>query len=88
MKIEIVSATNEDHRDAIAIYVNGERVMNFYDGEPEDNSLCRNFGDIYGIGELIDRVIQAERSGDGVELIEKELPSWDAIHEYEAECSK
>ena len=65
MKVEMFSATygNED-RDALIIQIDGKTVFSAFDGEPEDNSLCRNFGDCFGIGDLMKQAYDAGKLDD------------------------
>ena len=44
-----------DYCSAYTIDIDGKKVFQVYDGEPEDNNLFRNFSDIYGIPEIIYR---------------------------------
>lgn len=67
MRIRFISAPeNDDCRDRVVIEVNGKDYMSFYDGEPEDNNLCRNFNDIYSIPNLITLVLLASKSGEEI----------------------
>lgn len=77
MRIEIVQRTSEEKskcedREALVIRVNGKDFMSFYDGEPEDNTLSRNFSDIFRIEELINNVIEALKDGELVVISNSE----------------
>lgn len=83
MLIQCISAQNkEDYRRAFVVAINGKSFLNFVDGEPEDNSISRNFNDILSIDSLIERVIKARDSGESVE-IKKEKMSWEDIFELD-----
>ena len=69
MKVEIFSATEEnDYRDALIIQIDGKTEFSAFDGEPEDNSLCRNFGDCFGISDLIKKGYEAGLKGESFTL--------------------
>lgn len=83
MLIQCISAQNErDCRNAFVVAVNGKSFLNFVDGEPEDNSISRNFSDVSSIGSLIERVVKARDSGESVE-IRNEKMSWEDIFELD-----
>ena len=52
------------HRQGIEILFNNKEVFGAYDGESEDNSMCRNFNAIFKIGDLFHRVYLAGRNGE------------------------
>lgn len=62
-----------DYQDFYRIFVDGKRVASFHDGEPEDNTLSRNFNDCFSIGSLMKRAWQAGKDGEEFTLEEKEL---------------
>lgn len=83
MVIQCISAQNKrDFRNAFVVVVNGKSFLNFVDGEPEDNSISRNFNDILNIGSLIERAIKARDSGESVEIKNEEM-SWEDIFELD-----
>lgn len=70
MKVEIYDKENSYdefryHYDIVA----GDMVLSFSDGEPEDNTLSRNFSDVYSIPKLIEMAYQAGKSGEELEII-------------------
>ena len=75
MKITITSLTKKglkdrDYRDVVKISVEGGPTLEFFDGEPEDNNMGRNFNDVYQIGELLNKVYQAGKLDEGFEFDE------------------
>ncbi len=54
MKIVMQTCNLEDGRSAVRITVDGDVKVECCDGEPEDNSLCRNYADIYSIPALME----------------------------------
>ena len=64
MIIKIRSCTLPDYREAYRISLNEEKEMEFIDGEPEDNTLARNFCDIYNIVDFFKLVYAAGQNGD------------------------
>jgi hypothetical protein len=64
MHIKEYSWENDDYRSFLKIYVNDKLAARFYDGEPEDNSLCRNFSDCYSITDLMKRAYDAGKNGE------------------------
>lgn len=78
MKVEVLTydpktADLRDHCDGIEIHVNGKRVFGAYDGEPEDNNLCRNFNECYNIDTLMQMAYEAGRAGESFEIVSGEL---------------
>lgn len=53
-----------DYRDAYAISVNGEMLIEFWDGEPEDANLARDFGDCFSIVDLMRLAYEAGKKGE------------------------
>jgi len=81
MKVEIFNATDKmDYRDALIIQVDGKIAFSAFDGEPEDNSLCRNFGDCFNIGVLMEQAYFAGADKEGFEITNKEL-TWEEMCE-------
>ena len=67
MKIEVKNidgSEDNDYRDAISFEVNGKRMLTFRDGEPEDNSLCRNFNDVFSIAGVVKLAYEAGNAGE------------------------
>jgi hypothetical protein len=53
-----------DYRNALELHVNNKIVFSVYDGEPEDNTLSRNFSDCYGIIDLIEMAHTAGKNNE------------------------
>ena len=45
--------------NGITIKVDGKRMFDVYDGEPEDNTLARNFCDCYSVVDLMKLAYEA-----------------------------
>jgi hypothetical protein len=74
MKIEIESIQGED-RDSYIINAYDENAkklveLSFFDGEPEDNALCRNFNDVYKIERLVKYVYEAGLRNEKLDIID------------------
>jgi hypothetical protein len=80
MKVEIIHRSESrveecDYRSALDLTViSGDNVVHidFYDGEPEDNSMSRNFSSIYSIAEIIKVAHQAGLDGQPLEVSEED----------------
>jgi hypothetical protein len=57
-----------DYCGKFVLKIDGKKFMSFYDGEPEDSNLGRNFNDVFSIPELIQRVYDAGKSGEVLEI--------------------
>ena len=55
---------NRDYRDAMEILIDGESKFSVHDGEPEDNSLGRNFNDCWKIADLLKMAFEAGKNGE------------------------
>lgn len=67
MHVEICDEELDDYRQHYAIEVTvGDTIttLDFHDGEPEDNNLCRNFSNVYAIPELIELAYKAGLAGE------------------------
>ncbi len=81
MKVEMFSAKDEyQYRNALIIQIDGKTVFSAFDGEPEDNSLCRNFSDCFGIGDLMQQAYMAGADKDVLEIKNKDI-TWDELFE-------
>ena len=76
MKVVMKTEELNDCRSHVEISVDGEVKVDCYDGEPEDNTLCRNFADIYSIPELMEMAYNAGFY-DGGEGTQSRLPHFD-----------
>lgn len=75
--VEKTAMDESDYRSAVVISF-GDKSLSFYDGEPEDANLSRDFSDIYHISSLIDLAYEAGKKGEEIEFI-YETVSWDEI---------
>lgn len=78
MKITHKTYTEEklearDYRDAVEIHIDGKRVFSVYDGELEDNSIGRNFNDVFKIPNLMKTAFNAGKNGEELEVEMLEL---------------
>ena len=70
MKIEITQVeflTDDDYVEILTIDA-GDIKLEFGDSPPEDNTLKRNFQDVYKIEELIKKAYEAGKNGEDLEL--------------------
>jgi len=73
MKITCTSKTDDEFREKFKIKLESNektQELSFCDGEPEDNSIGRNFNDIYSIPQLIVLAYNAGVNGEPIELID------------------
>ena len=77
MKVTANCFRNEDWREFLDIKIDGKTVFSVHDGEPEDNSLCRNFRDCKMITSLMKLAYEAGKRGNDFSV---EITS---IEEYE-----
>ena len=73
MKLNVIYLSEDfpEYRDGISIKLetNSEKShLKFLDGEPEDNSLSRNFNDVYSIPDLLIQAYEAGKSGEELRL--------------------
>jgi len=64
MKVTIYTWERDDYRDFLEIHIDGVRVFFVHDGEPEDNTLTRNFNDCHCIGALMQTAFAAGKLGE------------------------
>ncbi len=58
----------DDHRKCVDIVATGCPELSFCDGEPEDNTLGRNFNGVYSIVELMRAAHEAGKRGEPFEI--------------------
>lgn len=73
MKITVVTPNDEqfadnDFRYSYEIRIDGTRMFSVWDGEPEDNTIGRNFNDVVSIPELLRRAWEAGKAGESFEV--------------------
>lgn len=73
MKVEVITTELGDDRLKLIIKVDDKREACFIDGEPEDNSLCRNFNDCFNISNLMHIAYEAGKNGEKFELTETDI---------------
>ena len=59
---------DNDYQDSMSISIDGEKVFAAHDGEPEDNTLSRNFNDCYKIIDIIRKAYDAGKAGESIEF--------------------
>lgn len=69
MKIELKVEELDDCRQCVTLLVDDSEIACFCDGEPEDNTIARNFNDILKIGDLMRLAYQAGVEGLGLEVV-------------------
>lgn len=82
MKIKVTTwsdemVSNNDYRGSLEIEVNGEKMFNFQDGEPEDANLGRDFNDCFNIVRAMKLAWQAGKDGEGFDVVEREIDDWE-----------
>ena len=76
--MEITIRTGEatednDWKESYEILVDGKSVFSVSDGEPEDNALCRNFGDVYNLPEIFKKIHYSSMNGEILEFIKEKV---------------
>lgn len=67
MKIK-ETVTSDDDGMTIIIEIDDKGVFTAHDGEPEDNTLGRNFNDCLKIVELLKQAYEAGKRGEAFDL--------------------
>lgn len=78
MKITVKTLSEEavadyDYRNYLSVSVDGKEEVSFFDGEPEDSNLSRDFSGCYSIPELMRKAYMAGVRGDGFEIEDVEV---------------
>lgn len=78
MKVEIKSLSEQvlekrDYCDVCIILINGIKKFDAYDGEPEDNTLSRNFSDCWSIPSLMKMAFEAGKKGETFNIIKSDI---------------
>jgi hypothetical protein len=73
MKVKEISLSEKsceenDYRDAFEIEVDGVSLFSFYDGEPEDSNMGRNFSDVRSIVGAMRLAHKAGKDGQEFEV--------------------
>lgn len=69
MKLDVRTIDWDEGRCRFLIIVDGKEVFSVHDGEPEDSTLGRNFSACFNIPELLQKVYDAGKSGEQLEII-------------------
>jgi hypothetical protein len=81
MKVKITHRSEEkledyDYRGAVEYEITDDEgkklTLSFFDGEPEDSNLSRDFNDVYSIGDLINLAFWAGERGETLLVEETE----------------
>ena len=78
MDVEVITLTKKavskwKYRNSLEIRIDGKKAVRFFDGEPEDATLSRDFKDCYKIPELMRTAHQAGARGESFMLIPREV---------------
>jgi hypothetical protein len=81
MKIKEINSSDKfhedwDYRGYYALETEGKK-LSFLDGEPEDNSLGRNFNGVYSILDLVKLAYEAGKNGEELEIESVEIDDLD-----------
>jgi hypothetical protein len=76
--VETTALDEDDYRNHMEITIQEddkkkERIVSFTDGEPEDNSLARNFSDCYSIYSLLKKFYLMGQLGTEIEFSERSV---------------
>lgn len=58
------ASDNRDFRQELIIEIDGEKVFNVLDDEPEDSNLSRSFSDCWNIESLMKKAYLAGKNGE------------------------
>lgn len=72
MIVTQISSSLPDCRQSLDIKVDGENRLSFWDGEPEDNNLGRNFSGCFCIVNLMEMAYKAGKNGENFVIREEE----------------
>ena len=77
MKVELKSLNEEAYGqrwgDILEIEIDGKRVFSAMDGEPEDNTLSRNFSDCWSVPDLMEQAHKAGSNGESFEIVKTKV---------------
>lgn len=73
MKVKVMSLTEEaleerEYRDAVTIEIDGKKVFQVHDDEPEDSNLSRSFSDVWKIPDLLKKAYKVGKNGERFEI--------------------
>ena len=78
MDVEVITLTKEavekwDYRHYLEIRIDGKKAVRFFDGEPEDATLSRDFNDCYSIPDLMKKAHEAGARGEVLSVTTREV---------------
>ena len=81
MKVTMISLTEEEienrgYSEMLVIEIDGKEEISLCDGEPEDNTLSRNFSDAWRIGELLKRAYTAGKQGEDFVIEDRKVDEY------------
>jgi len=84
MKVEIITLTEEcveenEYRNLLRIKIDNNKAFDVGDGEPEDNTLARNFNDCLKIDSLMQIAWIAGKNGENMSFIHTEIDNFDLL---------
>jgi len=66
-----------DYRSFYEINIDGKQVFSFFDGEPEDANLLRDFSDCYNIVDALKAAYEAGKNGEPFDIEKIELDDFE-----------
>lgn len=72
IKQKVITST-EDYRSEIIITEDGKKIFEVNDGEPEDNTLHRNFSSCHSVIDILKKMYEYGQSGTVVKFEEEEI---------------
>lgn len=81
MKIKETRGQYEDYRSYIRISIDNKLAFSAHDGEPEDNTLSRNFADCFCVVDLMKLAYEAGLKGEPFEVVEVNMKEGEDIDE-------
>ena len=81
MRLTVISLTDEaikkrDGSDTCVLEIDGEKVFQVSDGEPEDNNLSRNFNDVWQLQGILERVFKAGKEDEVLQIEREEVDEY------------
>ena len=85
MKVEVTTLgekglEDRDYRSVLIIDAGEGGMVAFWDGEPEDANLGRDFSDCYAIPNLMKMAYEAGRNGEDFEIVAKVTNDVDSLY--------
>ena len=75
MEVTIITLTKEalGNRDLYALEIDGKRVFSVFEGEPEENTISRNFNDVYKLDDILEKLWLAGKAGEDLTIGKREV---------------